>query len=143
MDGWNVQRSPSGHIDSAKMVLQKLNIVNDHIADDKEDFDLNFFPNSLTRQNTSSQIDASSSSSVSLNRVSTRNSIVDSFWGRKSSTAPVSNNDGGGGGSLFPALSRTNTWRSDRADSVVGGAPIEEEGTCTRTKLDPLLWILY
>lgn len=79
---------------------------------------MNFFPTSLTRQNTNMD---SSTSSVSLSRAPTRNSIVDSIWNRKSST--VNNTDTGA------ALSRTSTWRSERADSVVGGA-IEEEGLC-------------
>ena len=61
----------------------------------------------------------SSTSSVSLARAPTRNSIVDTIWNRKASNA---NADTGA------ALTRSTTWRSERADSVVGGA-IEEEGT--------------
>lgn len=99
------------------LVLHKLNIIDDHIADDKEDFDLNFFPTSFDRRNTSAM---SSESSVSLSRQSTRNSIVDSIWSRKASNAATIE---------APTLSRAQTWRSERADSVVGGAPIEEEGT--------------
>ncbi|KAF2481311.1 hypothetical protein BDY17DRAFT_301080 [Neohortaea acidophila] len=101
-------------------VLGKLNIINDRIAEDKEDFDLNFFPTALTRQNTSNTTTDlnSSSSSVSLARTNTRNSIVDSLWNRKSSSANTE---------VGPALSRTATWRSDRADSVVSGALIEED----------------
>ena len=37
-----------------------------------------------------------------------------------------------------PALSRTSTWRSERADSVVGGA-IEEEGESYRLSGFPVL----
>ena len=109
-------------------VLEKLRIIDDHIAEDKEDFDLNFLPTeaqqaaqaaqaaerqqTLGRSNT-----ADSTSSVSLHRAPTRQSIVESLWSRKASSNTL---DIGSG------LQRTNTWRSDRADSVVGGATIEE-----------------
>lgn len=109
-------------------VLSKLNIINDRIAEDKEDFDLNYFPTALTRQSTNTGMTSadSSTSSVSLTRSSTRTSIVDSIWNRKSSSVNVNNT--GQGTEPWPALSRSTTWRSDRADSVVGGA-IEEEGS--------------
>lgn len=102
-------------------VLQKLNIVNDHITEDKEDFDINLYPTVFGGgpaagggENTA----ASSRSSVSLSKAPTRGSIVDSIWSRKQSSTM----DIGSG------LQRTQTWRSERADSVVGGAPVVEEG---------------
>ena len=101
-------------------VLQKLNIVNDRITEDKEDFDINLYPNMFSKPKAENQDQpdlASSRSSVSLSRAPTRSSIVDTIWSRKQSSAV----DIGSG------LTRTQTWRSERADSVVGGAPIEEE----------------
>ena len=117
-------------------VLHKLNIINDYIAEDKEDFDLNYWPTSLSKNANPSATgsdESNSVSNVSLSRASTRHSIVDSLWGRKASTATVAprerDRDSGEharGGGL--GLQRTQTWRSDRADSVVGGADIIEEG---------------
>ena len=98
-------------------VLHKLNIINDHIAEEKEDFDLNFFPTGIERVDTKASINTS----PTLSRVNTRTSIVDSIWSRKQSQAPAQLDIGSG-------LSRVSTWRSERADSVVGGATIEEEG---------------
>jgi hypothetical protein len=94
-------------------VISKLSIVNDHVTEDKEDFDLNLYPTVFSKDNDA----ASSRSSVSLQKVPTRGSIVESIWSRKQSSAI----DIGSG------LQRSQTWRSERADSVVGGAPIAEE----------------
>lgn len=58
-----------------------------------------------------------SKSNLTLSRAPTKNSIVDSMWSRKQSNANV---DIGSG------MSRVSTLRSERSDSVVGGA-IEEE----------------
>lgn len=102
--------------DIPQEVLTKLNIVNDRITDDKEDFDINLYPTAGFGKDPETA--ASSRSSVSLSRAPTRQSIVDSIWSRKQSSAI----DIGSG------LQRTQTWRSERADSVVGGAPIVEEG---------------
>lgn len=102
-------------------VLQKLNVINDHITEDKEDFDLNLYPTVFGKDADA----ASSRSSVSLSRAPTKNSIVDSLWSRKQSQTI----DIGSG------LQRTQTWRSERADSVVGGAPIEEGEICWTSRM--------
>lgn len=103
--------------DIPQEVLTKLNIVNDRITEDKEDFDLNLYPTAGFARGAEADA-ASSRSSVSLSRAPTRQSIVDTIWSRKQSSTM----DIGSG------LQRTQTWRSERADSVVGGAPIVEEG---------------
>lgn len=101
-------------------VRQKLNIINDHITDDKEDFDLNLFPTVFGRSVTSDTgSNETSKSNLSLSRAPTKNSIVDSIWSRKGSNANV---DIGSG------MTRVSTLRSERSDSVVGGAI--EEGEC-------------
>ena len=97
-------------------VLTKLGVVNDRITDDKEDFDINLYPTAGFGKDPETA--SSSRSSVSLSRAPTRQSIVDTLPWRKSSTAV----------DLGSGLQRTQTWRSERADSVVGGAPIPEEG---------------
>ncbi len=98
-------------------VLTKLNIVNDRVTDDKEDFDINLYPTAGFGKDPETA--SSSRSSVSLSRAPTRQSIVDTIWSsaRKQSTLDIGS-----------GLQRTQTWRSERADSVVGGAPIVEEG---------------
>lgn len=103
-------------------VRQKLHIINDHITDDKEDFDLNLFPTVFGRS-TSSEAGSTetSKSNLSLNRAPTKNSIVDTIWSRKQSNANV---DIGSG------MTRVSTLRSERSDSVVGGAQ-EERKRCT------------
>jgi hypothetical protein len=102
-------------------VMQKLNIVNDHVVDDKEGFELNLYP---TKYNSESETSSVKSAAAPLSRAPTRTSIVDSLWSRKPSTATNATNLDTG-----PALQRTSTWRSElsRTDSVVEGA-IEEEG---------------
>lgn len=100
-------------------VRQKLNIINDHITDDKEEFDLNLFPTVFGRSATAGSDPPSaepSKTNLSLSRAPTKNSIVDTIWSRKQSNA---NMDIGSG------MSRVSTLRSERSDSVVGGA-IEE-----------------
>ena len=86
--------------------------------EDKEDFELNLFPTSMSKGADNSR------SSVTLNqpplsRTQTRSSVVESIWSRKASSALDI-----GSGLQRSQTSQTN--RSDRADSVVGGAPIEE-----------------
>ncbi len=105
-------------------VLHKLNVINDHVAEDKEDFDINLYPTHYQK----SEPDTASVKSVPpISRAPTRTSIVDSLWSRKASTAPQ--NDTGNN------LQRSNTWRSDltRTDSVVEGAALEE-GALDRTR---------
>lgn len=97
--------------------MQKLNIINDHVADDKEDFDLNFYPTAFNKDSDA----ASSRSSISLSKAPTKMSRVDSIWSRKQSQA-----QGMDIGSGLQRTQTSQTWRSERADSVVGGAPIEE-----------------
>ena len=97
------------------VVLHKLNIIDDRVAEDKDDFELNFYPLSFNKDSDN----ASSRSSVSLSKAPTRSSIVESIWSRKQS-------QGGQALETSPSLSHTQTWRSERADSVVGEAPIEE-----------------
>lgn len=100
-------------------VLEKLKIIDDHVAEDKEDFELNLYPLAFNKDSDN----ASSRSSVSLSKAPTRGSIVDSLWSRKASSATLE--------PPHPPLTRTSTaqtWRSERADSVVGGASIIEEG---------------
>lgn len=100
-------------------MCQKLGVICDHVADDKDDFDLNLYP--LAYKNDSETSSIKTQPGAPLSRVNTRTSIVDSLWSRKPSTAlaPVDTNLG---------LQRTSTWRSElsRSDSVVDGAPIEE-----------------
>lgn len=105
------------------LVRQKLNIINDHITEDKEDFDLNLFPTVFGRGVTAEPgSNETSKSNLSLKRSETKNSIVDTIWSsRKQSSATNVNMDIGSG------MSRVSTLRSERSDSVVGGA-IEEEG---------------
>lgn len=104
--------------DTMPIVLHKLSIINDRVAEEKDDFDLNLYP-------TTYQKDTSETSSVKsgapLSRAPTRTSIVDSLWSRKAST--VTNQL-----DTSPSLQRTSTWRSElsRTDSVVEGAAIEE-----------------
>ena len=100
--------------DIPQEVLTKLNIVNDHITEDKEDFDLNLYPTVFTKDTDV----ASSRSSVSLSKAPTRGSIVESIWSRKQSNANANMDIGSG-------MTRVSTIRSERSDSVVGGA-IEE-----------------
>lgn len=108
---------------------QKLNIINDHITDDKEDFDLNLFPTVFGRSATSDAgSNETSRSSLSLSRAPTKNSIVDFPWSRKQSSANV---DIGSG------MTRVSTLRSERSDSVVGGAI--EEGVLQKRDLAPLM----
>lgn len=105
-------------------VRQKLNIINDHITDDKEEFDLNLFPTVFGRNAGSDPgSNETSKSNLSLSRAPTKNSIVDSIWSRKQSSANTNANMDIGSG-----MSRVSTLRSERSDSVVGGAI--EEGTC-------------
>jgi hypothetical protein len=102
-------------------VLQKLNIVNDRITEDKDDFDINLYPTVFGRAGADGgDTAASSRSSVSLSRAPTRDSIVGSIWSRKQSNIDI--------GSGLQRSHTAQTWRSERADSVVGGAPIVEEG---------------
>jgi hypothetical protein len=107
-------------------VLHKINIINDHVADEKEDFDLNLYPTNYQKEAVSAGASdtASIKSGAPLSRVNTRTSIVDSLWSRKASTAPAQNQL-----DTSPSLHRTSTWRSElsRTDSVVEEAPIEEE----------------
>ncbi|KAK3052956.1 hypothetical protein LTR09_006020 [Extremus antarcticus] len=100
-------------------VGQKLGVVSDHVVDDKDDFDLNLYPPNY--QKDTSETSSVKSGAPQLSRAPTRSSIVDSLWSRKASTAPQLDTG--------LSLQRTSTWRSDvtRADSVVEGAPIEEE----------------
>lgn len=108
-------------------VRQKLNIVNDHIVEDKEDFDLNLFPTVFGKHISDPGSNETSKSNLSLNRAPTKNSIVDSIWSRKQSNANV---DIGSG------MSRVSTMRSERSDSVVGGAI--EEGMFVRVSHEPV-----
>jgi hypothetical protein len=97
--------------------MQKLNIINDRIADDKDDFDINLYP---THAKADSETSSIKSTQAPLSRAPTRTSIVDSLWSRKASTATAMDTS--------PNLHRTSTWRSElsRTDSVVEGAAIEE-----------------
>lgn len=89
------------------------------MVEDKEEFDLNLFPTVLGRNTGGdSNSNETSKSNLSLSRAPTKNSIVESIWSRKTSNANANMDIGSG-------MSRVSTLRSERSDSVVGGA-IEE-----------------
>ncbi|KAK5165899.1 uncharacterized protein LTR77_008823 [Saxophila tyrrhenica] len=101
-------------------VAQKLGVIADHVAEDKDEFDLNLYPRDYKHDTSETSSVKSTNPGAPLSRAPTRSSIVDSLWSRKASTAPQT--DPG------VSLQRTSTWRSDltRTDSVVEGASIDE-----------------
>ncbi|KAK3648611.1 hypothetical protein LTR56_007437 [Elasticomyces elasticus] len=92
-------------------VVQKLNIINDYVAGEKENFDLNLFPPAFDSRGY-----ASSDSQLSLppiSRVPTHSSVLDKVRSRKESTVPTAD--------PHSMMERRPTYMTlrDRADSVV------------------------
>ncbi|KAK5115494.1 hypothetical protein LTR62_001153 [Meristemomyces frigidus] len=105
----------------APEILQKLNISNDHVCDDKENFDLNLFPPGLESRSGY----GSSDSSLTLSRIPTHSSVhtsvLEKVWGRKDSTATVTSDNSHASYRTPSLLVR------ERSDSAIPGA--EKEGT--------------
>ena len=101
-------------------VLHKLNLVNDYVCDEKENFDLNLWPTDLD----SSSGHGSSNNTFQLSKAPTHTSVLEKVWGRKESTAPTTAEN-------HASLVRRETYASarerDRADSVVAGAERAEK----------------
>lgn len=91
-------------------VLHKLNIINDHVSDDKGNFDLNLFPSGVIDKDGYTN----SESSSQLSRQSTHSTVVEKLRGRKPSTLDI------GSGMM---RTHTNVSMRDRADSVLQGMP--------------------
>ncbi|KAK4556176.1 hypothetical protein LTR86_006873 [Recurvomyces mirabilis] len=98
-------------------VLHKLNIINEYVADDKENFDLNLYPPGFDSKSSY----GSSESSLTLSRAPTHTSVLEKVWGRKDSTAPaaIDTNQAAHRGQMFSNI-------RERSDSVVPGA--EKDG---------------
>ncbi|KAK3069596.1 hypothetical protein LTR53_013558 [Teratosphaeriaceae sp. CCFEE 6253] len=94
-------------------VLNRLSIINDYVAGEKETFDLNLFPPGFDSRSGNGSSD--STLNLNLSRQPTHTSVLDKVWSRKESTAPDRE--------AHAALERRPTFMSvrerDRSDSVV------------------------
>lgn len=113
--------------DISPEVLAKLNIINDRIADDKTNFDLNLWPElALERTLTNSNENVT----PALSRQSTHMSTLDKVWGRKQSTiagAERGGEYGPAGGLARSETSSTLSLRRGRVDSMLETAAIKAE----------------